>query len=192
MSVTCVRLSPPASRTTTSRPQGVPHIDPTQSFGFAIGDDVRQASPDALHHFILYEQPTPCSRNLLEAEGQEGSLLMAIELLNMLTTCSQQTNDFLIGTVAHSKPNNLWRRASNNAQTKKILVARDIQPCSFANRHTISSGAPPTPSRRTWSDSGYMSVIAGRTDSERFSSNSSRTGPQTAGIDKVRRSRSAA
>jgi len=103
----------------------VPRLDPAQSFGFAIGNDGRQVSPVALHHFIAYEQPTPFSPNLLEAEGQEGGLLMATELLNILTTCSQQTNDLLIGTVAHSKPDDLRRCASNNAQTKKILVARD-------------------------------------------------------------------
>jgi len=50
---------------------------------------------------------------------------MAAELLNILMTCSQQTNNLLIGTVAHSKPDDLRRRTENNAQTKKILVARD-------------------------------------------------------------------
>ncbi|HSL06165.1 MAG TPA: hypothetical protein VK901_21835, partial [Nitrospiraceae bacterium] len=84
---------------------------------FASGDDDPQASPIALHHFIAYD--------LLEAEGQEGGLLMTTELLNTLTTCSQQTNDLLIGTVAHSKPDSLRRRAANNAQAKEILVARD-------------------------------------------------------------------
>ena len=62
---------------------------------------------------------------VLETEGQEGGLLMAVELLNILMACSQQMNDLLIGTVAHRKPDDLRRRASKNAQTKKVLVARD-------------------------------------------------------------------
>ena len=83
-----------------------------------------------------------------------------MKLFDILVACPQETDYLIVGTVAHRKPHDLRRRTSNNAQTKKVLVARDYHTAMLLRQppyHVIRSpsNTEKTDMKGRWMQIGY-------------------------------------